>query len=225
MSHELRTPLNAIIGFSDMMKHKIYGPLCKQYDEYASLINESGHHLLNLVSDILDLAKIEAGKFALDPRAMNLQDEIDYCIQLTKRHADVRQITLTENLPETPLTFIADARACRQILLNLLSNAVKFTRAGGEVSITAGIVNGKMKITVHDNGVGISASALSRIGQAFEQASNDPMLAREGTGLGLALVRALVGRHGGSLHIESQEKVGTAVTVELPLSQSGRMAA
>ena len=225
MSHELRTPLNAIIGFSDMMQHKIYGPLCKQYDEYVSLINESGHHLLNLVSDILDLAKIEAGKFALDPRVVNLQDEVDYCIQLTKRHADDHQITLTANLPGTPLTFIADPRACRQILLNLLSNAVKFTRAGGEVSITAGIVNGQMKITVRDNGIGIPANALSRIGQAFEQASNDPMLAREGTGLGLALVRALVCQHGGALHIESQERVGTAVTVELPLSQSGRMAA
>jgi signal transduction histidine kinase len=225
MSHELRTPLNAIIGFSDMMQHKIYGPLCKQYEEYAGLINESGHHLINLVSDILDLAKIEAGKFALDPRAVNLQDEIGYCIKLTTRHAAGRQIVLTANLPDSPLIFIADPRACRQILLNLLSNAIKFTRDGGAVSITAAIVNGGMMITVRDNGVGIPAGALERIGQAFEQASNDPMLSREGTGLGLALVRALVGQHGGSLHIESKENVGTAVTVKLPLSQSARAAA
>ena len=225
MSHELRTPLNAIIGFSDMMQHKLYGPLCVQYDEYVSLIHESGHHLLNLVSDVLDLAKIEAGKFSLAPCAVNLGEAVDYCIQLTKRGADARRIALTANLPGTPLTFIADLRALRQILLNLLSNAVKFTRDGGQVSITAGIVDGRVKITVRDNGIGIPASALSRIGQVFEQASNNPMLAREGTGLGLALVRALVGQHGGSLRIDSKENVGTAVTVELPLSQSGRMAA
>jgi signal transduction histidine kinase len=225
MSHELRTPLNAIIGFSDMMQHKIYGSLCTQYDEYVSLINESGHHLLNLVSDLLDLAKIDAGKFALDLRAVDLKEAVDYCIQLNKRSVNDRRIALTENLPETSLSFIADPRALRQILLNLLSNAVKFTRNGGQVSITAVVVDSYLRITVRDNGIGIPASALSRIGQAFEQASNDPMLAREGTGLGLALIYSLVRLHGGSVHIDSKENVGTAVTVELPLSQTGRMAA
>jgi signal transduction histidine kinase len=225
MSHELRTPLNAIIGFSDMMQHKLYGSLCTQYDEYVSLINESGHHLLNLVSDLLDLAKIEAGKFALDLRAVDLKEAVDYCIQLNKRSADGRRIALTENLPETSLSFTADPRALRQILLNLLSNAVKFTRDGGQVSITAVVVDSYLRITVRDNGIGIPASALSRIGQAFEQASNDPTLAREGTGLGLALIRSLVRLHGGSVHIDSKENVGTAVTVELPLAPAGRMAA
>src|ERR1019366_8623977 len=105
----------------------------------------------------------------------------------------------------------------RQILLNLISNAVKFTRDGGQVSITAEAIDSHLRIAVRDNGIGIPASALSRIGQAFEQASNDPMRAREGTGLGLALVRALVGKHGGALHIDSKENVGTPVTIELPL--------
>jgi cell cycle sensor histidine kinase DivJ len=225
MSHELRTPLNAIIGFSDTMQLKIFGPLSGRYEEYASLINESGHHLLNLVSDILDLAKIEAGKFTLDPQAVDLGEPVDYCIQLTKRRADGRGIHLTTNLPNDSLTFIADSRACKQILLNLLSNAVKFSREGGEVSVAAIVIDNHMKITVRDNGIGMSASALARIGQALERSSNDPMLAREGTGLGLALVRALVRQHGGSLHIDSEENVGTAVTVELPLSQNTRVAA
>ncbi len=225
MSHELRTPLNAIIGFSDLMLHKMWGPLSERYEEYAGLIHESGNHLLNLVSDILDLAKIEAGKFSLDFRGVDLAETVEYSIRLTSRRAEERQVTLTTNLPETPLLFTADPRACKQILINLLSNAVKFSRAGGEVNVSAVVAGDRVRIAVRDNGIGIAASALARIGQAFEQVSNDPMLAREGTGLGLALVRALVGQHGGSLEIDSEENVGTVVTVELPLSQRARMAA
>jgi cell cycle sensor histidine kinase DivJ len=225
MSHELRTPLNAIIGFSDVMNQKLFGALPDRYEEYALLIHESGHHLLNLVSDILDLAKIEAGKFEIDPRPVDLAETVDYCIQLTKRRADERGIELTSDLPQTPPALVADARACKQILLNLLSNAVKFTREHGKVEVCVIAVDGHVKITVRDNGIGIPKAALARMGQAFEQASNDPMLAREGTGLGLALVRALVGQHGGSLHIDSEENVGTAVTVTLPLTQQARIAA
>ena len=225
MSHELRTPLNAIIGFSDMMQKHIYGPLGERYEEYVALINESGHHLLNLVSDVLDLAKIEAGKFVLDSRVLDLGEAVSYCLQVTKKNADDHGVVLIADLPQAPLTFTADARAFRQILLNLVTNAVKFTRHGGEVRIKGAAGDGILKIMVSDNGIGIPADALSRIGQAFEQASNDPMLAREGTGLGLALVRALVAQHGGTLSIESQEHVGTTVTVELPLSQSARIAA
>ncbi len=225
MSHELRTPLNAIIGFSDMMRQRVHGPLPGRYDEYAALINESGTHLLDLVSDILDLSKIEAGKFVIDPQPVDLAETVDYCIQLTRRRADERGITVTSSLPEVPFTLIADPRACKQILLNLLSNAVKFSLPGGRVEVTARIVQDRIRLTVRDNGVGIPASALSRIGQAFEQASNNPLLAREGTGLGLALVRALATRHGGSVRIESEEHVGTLVTVELPLAVRGECAA
>jgi two-component system cell cycle sensor histidine kinase PleC len=225
MSHELRTPLNAIIGFSDLMQHKLFGPLAGKYEEYASLINESGHHLLGLVSDVLDLAKIEAGKLSINPEPVDLGEAIRYCIQLVRRRADERGISLTTDLPQAPLTFVADARACKQILLNLLSNAVKFSREGGQVNVTALIACDCVRITVRDNGIGIPASALSRIGHAFERVSNDPLHAREGTGLGLALVRALVGQHGGSMLIDSRENEGTAVTIELPLSQNGRLAA
>jgi signal transduction histidine kinase len=207
------------------MLHKMWGPLSERYEEYAHLINESGNHLLNLVSDILDLAKIEAGKFAMDLHQVDICKVVDLCVQLTRRRADQQGVALTVNLPQTAPAFTADPRACKQILLNLLSNAVKFTRQGGEVNVSVIVVGDTLRIAVRDNGIGIPEAALSRIGQAFEQASNDPMLAREGTGLGLALVRALVGRHGGTLRIESQENVGTTVTVDLPLSRADRKAA
>jgi signal transduction histidine kinase len=225
MSHELRTPLNAIIGFSDLMQHKLFGPLSERYEQYALLINESGHHLLNLVSDILDLAKIEAGKFAITPETINLNESIGYCVQMVKRRAEERGIYLTAHLPAAPLMLEADARGCKQIVLNLLANAVKFTREQGHVAVTAAAAGGRVTITVSDDGVGIPAHALSRIGHAFEQASNDPLQAREGTGLGLALVRALVAEHGGAVRIVSTENVGTTVTVVLPLSQAARAAA
>ncbi|MBA2588401.1 MAG: HAMP domain-containing histidine kinase [Alphaproteobacteria bacterium] len=225
MSHELRTPLNAIIGFSDMMQHKIFGPMHTGYEEYAGLINESGNHLLNLVSDILDLAKIEAGKFSIDLHEVNMEETVDYCLRLTKRRADGGDVTLVKTMAEGPMLLTADPRACKQILLNLMSNAVKFTRKGGTVEVTAAVQGDRMVLKVRDTGIGIPANILSRIGEAFEQASNDPMLAREGTGLGLALVKALVAQHGGVLRIESQEEIGTTVTVELPRTQVNRMAA
>jgi two-component system, cell cycle sensor histidine kinase DivJ len=193
--------------------------------EYVTLVHEAGVHLLHLVSDILDLAKIEAGKFELDPREMDLRETVDSCLRLTHRRAEEKQIALIKDLPDAALTLTADTRACKQILLNLLSNAVKFTRAGGTVEVAVQAESTHMRLSVRDNGIGIPAQVLSRLGSAFEQASNDPMLAREGTGLGLALVRALVHQHGGRLAIESTENSGTCVTVDLPLVQPGRVAA
>jgi signal transduction histidine kinase len=225
MSHELRTPLNAIIGFSDIMQHQIKGPLPDAYQEYAALINESGNHLLNLICDILDLAKIEAGKFAIDPRDMDLIETVDLCIRLTQRRAEEGGIRLIKTVPHDRVMITADPRACKQILLNLLSNAAKFTRKGGTVEVAVSAVDDWISIQVRDTGVGIPADQLSRIGEAFEQASNDPMLAREGTGLGLALVKALVSQHGGSVRIESRENVGTTVNVDMPRSQTNRAAA
>ncbi|HUE65451.1 MAG TPA: ATP-binding protein [Rhizomicrobium sp.] len=225
MSHELRTPLNAIIGFSEIMQHQIHGNLPGRYVEYVALINEAGVHLLNLVSDILDLAKIEAGKFELDPREVDLRETVDGCVKLTQRRAEEKGIALVKNLPEGHLTFTADPRSCKQILLNLLSNAVKFTRNGGRVEVAASVQGGHMRISVSDNGIGIPADRLACIGDAFEQSSNDPMLAREGSGLGLALVKALVCQHGGKFRIDSQENSGTCVTVDLPLVQPHRAAA
>ncbi|MES2473779.1 MAG: HAMP domain-containing sensor histidine kinase [Pseudomonadota bacterium] len=225
MSHELRTPLNAVIGFSDLMLHKVHGPLSDKYQSYATLIHEAGNHLLNLVSDILDLAKIEAGRFQPDFREVELREALENCVALVQRKADEKQVTLTASLPEGPVMVEADTRACKQIVLNLLSNAVKFTRADGVVEISLRAEGEKVEIAVRDNGIGIPASVLPRLGKAFEQANNDPMLAREGTGLGLALVQALVREHGGELDIQSQENAGTRVCVILPRRQRARIAA
>ena len=225
MSHELRTPLNAIIGFSELIQNQIYGPLQKQYRDYATIIHESGHHLLNLVSDILDIAKIEAGKFVLDIRDVDLTESVAYCIRLVKNRADERSIKLVTLLPAQGLTFSADQRAFRQILLNLLSNAIKFSRPGDEVEIAARITGNKLVVTVRDHGIGMPQSLLARVGQPFEQAISDPAHAREGTGLGLSLVRALIQEHGGVLNIESREGIGTAVTCELPLNRTADSAA
>ena len=216
MSHELRTPLNAVIGFSELMLHRTFGPLPERYQEYASLINDAGTHLLSLVSDILDLAKIEAGRFALDLSVFDLKAPVEQCLALVRRRAEERGLAITARLPEGDLAVEADARACKQILLNLLSNAVKFSREGGAITLTVCAPHDCVEIRVRDEGIGIPADVLARIGQPFEQASNNPMLAREGTGLGLALVKALVAEHGGRLTVASQENVGTEITVTLP---------
>ncbi len=225
MSHELRTPLNAIIGFSDTMRSRLFGPMHARYEEYAALIHESGQHLLSLITDILDMAKIEAGKFVLDPQPVNLAESVAYCLDLTRRRAEETGITLSASVPANLPVLIADPRSVKQILLNLLSNAVKFTPAGGAVSLSAEAQDGRLHLAVHDNGIGIPGKALARIGNAFEQANNDPMRAREGTGLGLALVKSLVEQHGGRVHIESREGVGTTVSVELPFVYGQRIAA
>jgi signal transduction histidine kinase len=225
MSHELRTPLNAIIGFSDLLQNQMFGPLQKQYRDYASIINESGNHLLNLVSDILDIAKIEAGKFVLDFQNIDLTESVAYCVRLVKKRADERNIKLVTLLPAQGLSFSADQRAFRQILLNLLTNAIKFSRPGDEVELSARTTGDRLAITVRDHGIGMSESLLARIGRPFEQAINDPVHAREGTGLGLSLVHALVAQHGGVINIESREGTGTAVTFELPRAQMAPKAA
>ena len=225
MSHELRTPLNAIIGFSDTMRSNLFGPMHARYEEYTGLIHESGHHLLSLITDILDMSKIEAGKFVLDPQPVDLAGSVDYCLDLIRRRADESGIALSCSMPENLPVLVADPRSVKQILLNLLSNAVKFTPAGGTVSLRVEALEEKLRLTVHDTGIGIPKKALARIGLAFEQAVTDPMRAREGSGLGLALVKALAERHGGHLHIASEEGAGTTVSVELPLIYGQRIAA
>lgn len=219
MSHELRTPLNAVIGFSELMRAKTFGDLNARYVEYARLINESGQHLLSLVSDILDLAKIEAGRFACDLRRFDLRDSAGECLPMIDRRAAERGIAVVATMPEEMLEIEADRRGCKQILINLLSNAVKFSRAGGTVRLSLSEAEGGAVIVVRDEGVGMPAELLSRIGQPFEQGSNDPMLAREGTGLGLALVKALIGQHHGRFQVDSRENVGTTITVWLPRRQ------
>jgi signal transduction histidine kinase len=225
MSHELRTPLNAVIGFSELMLHKTFGPLSARYEEYARLINESGSHLLSLVSDILDLAKIEAGRFQPDFRELDLKSCIEDCIRLVETRARDQQVGLAVRLPQGPVTLVADVRACKQILINLLSNAVKFSRPEGVITVSLAERAKTVELSVRDEGIGIPAAVLARIGQPFEQANNNPMLAREGTGLGLSVVKALVGEHGGEIKVESREHVGTTITITLPRVQEQRQAA
>jgi PAS domain S-box-containing protein len=226
MSHELRTPLNAIIGFTDIMQHKMFGPLGHpRYEEYSTLIHDSGQLLLDLISDLLDMAKIEAGKLKLSFEQLDLAECIADCVRLVQGRALANNIDVKMVMQSEGVKVEADRRALKQVLLNLLSNAVKFTMNGGHVTATAEISGGHVIIRVRDDGIGISKKDLPRLGRAFEQVVADPMLAKAGTGLGLALVSALVEQHNGTFRIESEEGIGTEVTIELPTRQSARAAA
>jgi len=216
MSHELRTPLNAIIGFSDIFMMNLFGPLNDKYLEYAKLINRSGLHLLDIISDVLDMAKIEAGRFELHLQELDVDKTVADCVAMIlhrspARNPDIR-VTGMKNV-----WILADQRALKQILLNLLSNAMKFCSEEGriEVSVTRTVQN--LHIEVRDDGAGIAAEDLERLGQPFEQVTQDARLARGGTGLGLALVRGLAERHGGKIKISSVLGEGTVVRVILPV--------
>jgi PAS domain S-box-containing protein len=216
MSHELRTPLNAIIGFSDMMKSRMFGALGdSHYDDYAVQIHESGNRLLGLISDILDMARLEAGLVELDFEALDVVGLLECCAGNIRERAEQRGVAVNVDV-EGGLALTADRRAVKQIVLNLLSNAVKFTEAGGQVWLGARRVLGGIAIVVRDNGRGIPAEDLPRLGRAFEQVCTEPRITKNGAGLGLALARALAAKHGGTLAIESEEGRGTAVVVFFP---------
>jgi PAS domain S-box-containing protein len=213
MSHELRTPLNAIIGFSDMLKSELFGPMGARYKEYAELIHESGSLLLDLINDILDMSKIEAGKFELALETFNAGEAVEAAARLLKAKAEQNGLTLIVAGDPAPVS--ADKRAVKQILINLLANAIKFTPRGGEIIVTSAVAGDKVVLTVADTGVGIAPEDLPRLGRPFEQATQDAALANAGTGLGLALVRSLAQLHGGELSIDSTVGRGTTVTVTL----------
>jgi signal transduction histidine kinase/cbb3-type cytochrome oxidase subunit 3 len=225
MSHELRTPLNAIIGFSDMMKGQLLGPIgSPRYLEYARDIHSSGTHLLSLINDVLDMSKIEAGRYTIHPERLDGAEMLRSCARLVRVRASEAGITLGIGVAqELPLE--ADARALKQVLLNLLTNAIKFTPAGGRVNLSAGRERNGIVFTVADTGVGISAEDLPRIGRRFEQVDNSLTRKGEGTGLGLALSRALVELHRGTLEIESAVGEGTTVSVWLPVALTDERAA
>ncbi len=226
MSHELRTPLNAVIGFTDLMRQRTFGPLGNErYEEYATLIYDSGQLLLDLISDMLDMAKIEAGKLELNFERVDLNGTVEDCVRLLRDRAEDNGLELTCSLHEEPVFLVADKRAVKQVLLNLLTNAIKFTPAGGHVGVSVRYGDGLATITVRDTGIGIPASDLPRLGNPFEQVNGDPMLAKTGSGLGLALVRSLMEKHGGALNIASEEGVGTTVRVTFPLVAGKRAAA
>jgi cell cycle sensor histidine kinase DivJ len=226
MSHELRTPLNAILGFSEVMANEMFGAIGNpRYREYARHIHDSGLHLKDMIDDVLDLSKIEAGKFEIAPEILSVPQLFENVLKTVAITARKHGVTLDVELPHALPPLVADRRAMRQILLNLLSNAVKFTPAGGRVTVTAALRGSDYVIEVRDTGIGIPKNALERIGRPFEQVREGERAAAsrhagdvKGTGLGLALVKALVAMHAGTLAIASEEGAGTTVTIALPLA-------
>jgi len=217
MSHELRTPLNAIIGFSELMKRQLYGPIGDaRYREYSELIQGAGHHLLSLINDVLDMSKIEAGKFELHRESFDLREIVRDCVTLMRDRADQAQISMQDDLPSVAVPVEADRRAMKQILLNLLSNAIKFTPAGGHVTAAVRVAGANVTLSVTDTGIGIPSDQVTRLGNPFVQIRNNAGSSHEGTGLGLALVRALAEVHDGQLKIESELHRGTTVSVIIP---------
>ena len=221
VSHELRTPLNAIIGFSDMMRSRLFGPLPGKYAEYADLIHDSGQHMLDLIGDVLDMSKVEAGKYELHYDHFDASDVIRSTAKMIRPAADQAEVVLVIDIDENePLLVEADRKALRQILLNLLSNAIKFSHKGDRVIIGAKSVGDTLNLSVQDYGVGMSAEDVAKIGQPYQQASNVTMIEDRGTGLGLALVKSLSELHGGRFAVASQEGEGTTVDVFLPLERA-----
>ncbi|ADL00511.1 sensor histidine kinase [Brevundimonas subvibrioides] len=224
MSHELRTPLNAVLGFSDVMRQRLFGPLSPKYAEYADNIHEAGSHLLDLIGDVLDVSKIEAERYELSREPFDAREVVSAAVALVRGTATDGGVTLASLLPDDPLAVEADRRALKQITLNLLSNAIKFTPSGGSVTLTLETIGPYLEMVVADTGVGIAARDLKRLGRPFEQAGEADQRAK-GTGLGLSLVRALAELHGGRMSIESTLGEGTAVTVRLPVVAVSQAAA
>ena len=216
MSHELRTPLNAIMGFSDIMRQRLFGPMAERYAEYAELIHESGSHLLELINDVLDMSKIEAERFELSLERLDAREAMNAVLRLMRGQADRAGVNLRGLLPSQTLEVDADRRALKQIALNLVSNALKFTPKGGAVTLTLQAAAGALELSVADTGVGIAPEDLQRLGRPFEQAGDAGQRAA-GSGLGLSLVRAFAELHGGDMVVESVVGSGTTVTVRLPV--------
>ncbi len=218
MSHELRTPLNAIIGFSEMLvnEQQMRLDVAKRQD-YARLINDSGNHLLAVVNGILDMSKMETGDFEITPEPFAPAKVIGNCCDILALRAREAGIDLVirdgSDLPDV----VADKRAFKQIMLNLLSNAIKFTNPGGRVVITSRTENGKLILSVEDNGVGIAAADLPSIGNPFFQARSAYDRRHDGTGLGLSIVKGLVSLHGGDMQVRSELGKGTVISIHLPL--------
>jgi two-component system cell cycle sensor histidine kinase PleC len=216
MSHELRTPLNAIIGFSEIMESGMFGPLgAEKYHEYCSDIRGSGQYLLEVINDILDMSKIEAGRIRLDFEDLNLDSLLSEAMRVVAARAQDKQLQLTAQIsPELRLR--ADRRALKQIALNLLSNAVKFTPYGGHVTVRGQAGDRCITLAILDSGIGIAKDALARLGRPFEQVESQLTKSHQGSGLGLAISKSLIELHGGSMRIRSTLGKGTLVVVRLP---------
>jgi len=222
MSHELRTPLNAIIGFSQIIKDESFGPVGQpRYAEYAADMHASGTHLLDLINDILDIAKIESGRTRIQPEPVFVAGELNSCVSLLRQRARDRGVELRLTLPKPSPPLIADRRAFKQIVFNLLANAINYTRDGGHVDVSATAGDGTVSVIVADTGIGIPKEMIERVQRPFEQVNNHYGHTSGGTGLGLALVKGLTELHGGTVCIDSTVGRGTTVTVELPQQPAG----
>ena len=220
MSHELRTPLNAVIGFAEALEHRLFGDLNQKQSEYINDIKTAGVHLLAMINDILDMAKIEAGRQELNESVFEVGDVIEGSLRFIAEHCKRRRLTLRRALsPDLP-NFLGDERAIRQVLINLLSNAAKFTPEDGQVGISANVnPAGDLEISVADTGVGIDPRQIGTVMEPFRQVANAMTRQVQGTGLGLSISRSIVELHGGTIGIVSQPGQGTVVTVTLPKSR------
>jgi two-component system cell cycle sensor histidine kinase PleC len=218
MSHELRTPLNAILGFSEIIARECFGPVGSlRYKEYAGDINSSGSHLLSLINDLLDVAKIEAGRMEIEPHALDVRRTFDVALKIIAVKARERRQTLVIDVDPSAPSLYADERALKQILINLVSNAVKFTPEEGRITVVGSRAScGNFQIMVEDNGPGIPREKLDRVFKPFSQVDNRYDRQGGGTGLGLALVRGLAELHGGRAWIESEYGKGCRAYVVLP---------
>jgi len=217
MSHELRTPLNAIIGFSEIMESAMFGPLgAAKYTEYSRDIRESGRYLLDVINDILDMSKIEAGSVHFSPENVELDHILADSLRVVSGRANEKCLTLNSQIAPG-ITLNADRRALKQIALNLLSNAVKFTPDGGAVTVRGRARGGMATIAIEDSGIGIPKDALHKLGRPFEQVESQLTKRHQGSGLGLAIAKSLAEMHGGAMRIRSVLGTGTMVVVRLPL--------
>jgi len=216
MSHELRTPLNAIIGFSEVLGERMFGELNEKQAEYTEDILSSGRHLLSLINEILDLSKVEAGRMELELATFDLPLAIDNARTFVRERATKHGINLDVTVDERLGDFVGDERKIKQILLNLLSNAVKFTPEGGRIGIKARQADGSVEISVSDTGIGISPDDQAKIFEEFRQVGGDYAQKREGTGLGLTLVKKFVELHGGKIWVQSEVSKGSTFSFTLP---------
>ncbi len=216
MSHELRTPLNAIIGFSEIMGSGMFGALgSEKYQEYCHDILTSGHYLLEVINDILDMSKIEAGRMKLDLESLDLSRTLAESLRVVSGRAHDKNLTVDTDI-EAGISVTADRRATKQIIVNLLSNAVKFTPEGGKVIVRSRLSKDRIKLIIADTGIGIPQQSLARLGRPFEQVESQLTKTYHGSGLGLAIARSLTHLHGGSMRLRSKLGQGTVVCVSLP---------
>ncbi len=226
LNHELRTPLNAILGFSDIMKQRVFGPIPDKYGEYVDLIHESASHLFDLVGSVIDLSKLEAGAYQLETVRHDAREASEAAVRMLSVLAEKAKVEVSDVSASEPVWVEADPRALRQIAINLLANAVKFTPEGGSANVSVRAQDGELVIDVTDTGSGMSEDELANLGRPYVQAGAGRASAEPGSGLGLAIVRGLAEMHGGKLTARSQLGEGSVIGVRAPvLVQEGGEAA